>query len=126
MNTTEISVSRLGVTILRPILIGGSLAGTFDLVIALLIAGRDAPLEIAGGLLGKSTEQGGGRNMGSWYGPSLRHRTLCRSGLLPSRPKAGVPEPALVCVRPIFWNWGLPCDELDRSTAQCIAHDGAV
>ena len=49
MNTTEISVSRLGVTILRPILIGGSLAGTFDLVIALLIAGRDAPLEIKGG-----------------------------------------------------------------------------
>ena len=91
MNTTEISVSRLGVTILRPILIGGSLAGTFDLVIA-----------------------------------SLRHRTLCRSGLLPSRLKAGVPEPALVCVRPIFWNWGLPCDELDRSTAKCIAHDGAV
>ena len=73
MNTTEISVSRLGVTILRPILIGGSLAGTFDLVIALLIAGRDAPLEIAGGLLGKSAEQGG---PGTWVVGMVLHYVI--------------------------------------------------
>jgi hypothetical protein len=63
MSTTGISVCPFGVMMLRPILLGGTLAGTFDLAIALLIAGRNAPLEIAGGVLGKSARQG---ELGTW------------------------------------------------------------
>jgi hypothetical protein len=63
MNATGIPVLPFEATMLRPILIGGTLAGTFDLAVALLIAGRNVPRGIAGGLLGKSALQGG---LGIW------------------------------------------------------------
>lgn len=63
MSATENPVSPFGVTMLRAILVGGTLAGTFDLAVALLIAGSNVPRVVAGGLLGKSALQGG---LGMW------------------------------------------------------------
>lgn len=44
---------------LAPILVGGLLAGTFDLITAYITFGARVPLGIAGGLLGRSALQGG-------------------------------------------------------------------
>jgi hypothetical protein len=50
-------------TLLKPILVGGFIAGTLDLIAAFLLFGRRMPLGIAAGLLGRSAFQGGA---GTW------------------------------------------------------------
>jgi hypothetical protein len=49
--------------LLRPILVGGGLAGAFDLISAMITMGVGNPRLIAGGLLGKRALQGGA---GTW------------------------------------------------------------
>lgn len=49
--------------LIRPILVGGALAGTFDLTAAMITMGVGNPRLIAGGLLGKQALQGGA---GTW------------------------------------------------------------
>ena len=58
-----ISAPVLKGNLLRPILVGGALAGTFDLTAAFITFGLGNPRLIAGGLLGKQALQGGA---GTW------------------------------------------------------------
>jgi hypothetical protein len=60
MSTTAISMSTLRTDLLRPILWGGLLAATFDLISAALTFGVGVPRAIAGGLLGRDTAMHGG------------------------------------------------------------------
>ena len=57
------SNSALRTKLLLPILVGGALAGTFDLTSAFITLGLKNPLLIAGGLLGRQAWQGGA---GTW------------------------------------------------------------
>lgn len=63
MTSTLIRASTLRTRLLRPIFIGGALAGTFDLTSAFISFGLGNPRLIAGGLLGKQALQGGA---GTW------------------------------------------------------------
>ena len=54
---TSISIQRTG--ILRPILIGGGIAGTLDMISAFITFGLGVPRNIAAGLLGRQAFQGG-------------------------------------------------------------------
>ena len=56
--------------LLRPILVGGTLAGTFDLTCAMITMGVGNPRLIAGGLLGKQVVRGG---IGTWIFGVLLH-----------------------------------------------------
>jgi hypothetical protein len=59
--------------LLRPILIGGALAGTFDLTCAFITLGMRNPLLIAGGLLGSQARHGGA---GTWILGVLLHYSI--------------------------------------------------
>jgi hypothetical protein len=63
MSSTSFSVTAPTGKLLRPILVGGALAGTFDLISAFITFGLGNPRIIAGGLLGKHAWQGGA---GTW------------------------------------------------------------
>jgi hypothetical protein len=60
---TSSSVAVARASLLRPILVGGALAGTFDLIAAFITFGPGVPRAIAGGLLGRAALQGGA---GTW------------------------------------------------------------
>jgi len=57
-------------SLLRPILAGGALAGTFDMIAAFVTFGPGVPRAIAGGLLGRSAFHGGA---GTWILGFLLH-----------------------------------------------------
>jgi hypothetical protein len=59
MSSASISAPALRRNLLRPILVGGALAGTFDLTAAFITFGLGNPRIIAGGLLGKQAWTGG-------------------------------------------------------------------
>jgi len=63
MSTAASSVLVARASLLRPILVGGVLAGTFDLIAAFITFGPAVPRAIAGGLLGRGAFQGGA---GTW------------------------------------------------------------
>ncbi|HEX6493920.1 MAG TPA: hypothetical protein VF018_00460 [Acidobacteriaceae bacterium] len=63
MSSASIAAPVLKDKLLRPILVGGALAGTFDLISAFITFGLGNPRLIAGGLLGKQAVQGGA---GTW------------------------------------------------------------
>jgi hypothetical protein len=63
MSSAPIAVPASQGKLLRPILVGGALAGTFDLISAFITFGLGNPRIIAGGLLGKQAWQGGA---GTW------------------------------------------------------------
>jgi hypothetical protein len=63
MNTVASSAPVARGNLLRPILVGGALAGTFDLIAAFITFGPGVPRGIAGGLLGRGAFQGGA---GTW------------------------------------------------------------
>ena len=63
MSTTASSVPVARARLLRPILVGGALAGTFDLIAAFITFGPGVPRAIAGGLLGRQAFHGGA---GTW------------------------------------------------------------
>lgn len=60
-NTAVFTTKRT--SLLRPILVGGAIAGTFDLASAFITFGPGNPRLIAGGLLGPSAIHGG---VGTW------------------------------------------------------------
>ena len=64
MDTAASSVPVAGTSLLRPILVGGALAGTFDLTSAFITFGLGVPRGIAGGLLGRQAAIHGGA--GTW------------------------------------------------------------
>jgi hypothetical protein len=59
MTTAAFSVTPQRDNLLRPILVGGAVAGTFDLTSAFFTFGGGAPRGIAGGLLGRQAVQEG-------------------------------------------------------------------
>jgi hypothetical protein len=59
MTTTPITLRLQQSSLLLPILAGGAVAGTFDLIAAFITFGPGSPRAIAGGLLGRSAFQGG-------------------------------------------------------------------
>jgi hypothetical protein len=59
MPTAVSSSACLRTSLLRPILIGGAIAGTLDLISAFMTFGWGVPRAIAGGLLGRQVIQGG-------------------------------------------------------------------
>ena len=59
MPTAAIPIHLRKPKLARPILVGGALAGTFDLIAAFLSIGWAVPRRIAAGLLGPSAIQGG-------------------------------------------------------------------
>ncbi len=63
MGTATSSVPVARANLLRPILVGGALAGTFDLIAAFITFGLGVPRAIAGGLLGREAFHGGA---GTW------------------------------------------------------------
>jgi len=63
MDTAASSVPVARASLLRPILLGGVLAGTFDLIAAFITFGPGVPRAIAGGLLGRGAMHGGA---GTW------------------------------------------------------------
>jgi hypothetical protein len=64
MGTTASPVPGARTSLLRPILVGGALAGTFDLIAAFITFGPGVPRAIAGGLLGRQANHGGA---GTWF-----------------------------------------------------------
>ncbi|HZP04061.1 MAG TPA: hypothetical protein VFB43_04100 [Terracidiphilus sp.] len=73
MNSVAISGSTLRTRLLLPILVGGALAGTFDLTSAFITLGPKNPLLIAGGLLGKQALRGGA---GTWILGVVLHYSI--------------------------------------------------
>jgi hypothetical protein len=73
MSSTSISVSPSTGRLLRPILVGGALAGTFDLISAFITFGLGNPRLIAGGLLGIHALKGGA---GTWILGVILHYTI--------------------------------------------------
>jgi hypothetical protein len=65
--------------LLRPILVGGTLAGTFDLTCAMVTMGVGNPRLIAGGLLGKQAVQGG---LGTWILGVILHYFIAVSAAI--------------------------------------------
>jgi hypothetical protein len=63
MSAVASSVPVTRTSLLRPILVGGAIAGTFDMISAFLTFGPGVPRAIAGGLLGRSAIHGGA---GTW------------------------------------------------------------
>lgn len=63
MSAAATSVPSTRTSLLRPILVGGFLAGTFDLTAAFISFGLGVPRAIAGGLLGRGALHGGA---GTW------------------------------------------------------------
>lgn len=63
MNSSTMPLFEFQSRLIRPILVGGALAGTFDLTAAMITMGVGNPRLIAGGLLGKQALQGGA---GTW------------------------------------------------------------
>ncbi|PWT73145.1 MAG: hypothetical protein C5B46_05845 [Proteobacteria bacterium] len=59
MTTAAFSMTAERPNLLRPILVGGAIAGTFDIVAAFITFGMNSPKAIAGGLLGRQAFQGG-------------------------------------------------------------------
>ncbi len=73
MNTVVAAAPIRRPGVLRPILIGGAIAGTLDLIAAFVTFGWAVPKAIAGGLLGPSAFQGG---VGIWLLGVLLHYTI--------------------------------------------------
>src|SRR5215469_1583508 len=67
------SDSALRTKLLLPILVGGALAGTFDLTSAFITLGPKNPLLIAGGLLGRQALRGGA---GTWILGVILHYSI--------------------------------------------------
>ena len=63
MSSAATSVPATRTNLLRPILVGGALAGTFDLTAAFISFGLGNPRLIAGGLIGRQAIHGGA---GTW------------------------------------------------------------
>lgn len=63
MTTTAFSFAPESTNLIRPILVGGAVAATFDLTSAFFTFGIGAPRGIAGGLLGRQALPGGA---GTW------------------------------------------------------------
>jgi hypothetical protein len=59
MTTTPIALRIQQSNFALPIIVGGTVAGTFDLIAAFITYGPGSPRAIAGGLLGRSAFQGG-------------------------------------------------------------------
>ena len=80
------------------ILVGGLIAGSFDLITAFIVFGRRVPLAIAGGLLGHAAFQGG---TGTYILGVFLHFFVAVSAAavyyLASRRLAFLKEHALVC-----------------------------
>src|SRR5262249_13958705 len=70
MNTAPPSMTIARASQLRPILAGGALAGTFDMIAAFVTFGPGVPVAIAGGLLGRSAFHG---SAGMWILGFLLH-----------------------------------------------------
>jgi len=71
MISTAYSVSAVRVALLRPILIGGAIAGTLDKISGFISFGLTSPQAIAAGLLGRSAAFQGGA--GTWMLGMLLH-----------------------------------------------------
>jgi hypothetical protein len=71
MTTAAFSITSRSTNLLRPILVGGAIAGTFDLTCAFFTFGLGAPRGIAGGLLGRQAVLQGGA--GIWILGFLLH-----------------------------------------------------
>jgi len=84
--------------LLLPIVVGGTIAGTLDLISAFLTFGMGAPRGIAGGLLGRSALQGG---TFTWILGVVLHFTIALSAAtvycLASRKLEFLREHWLVC-----------------------------
>ena len=74
MSTKAISSQVTRTPLLRPILVGGAVAGTFDLTCAFITLGLRNPLVIAGGLLGSQAPAHGGA--GTWILGVILHFTI--------------------------------------------------
>lgn len=59
MTTAAFSMTADKPSPLRPILVGGAIAGTFDITAAFITFGMNSPKAIAGGLIGRQAFQGG-------------------------------------------------------------------
>ena len=59
MTTAAFPIASQSNSLLRPILVGGAVAGTFDLTSAFFTFGGGAPRGVAGGLLGRQAVQEG-------------------------------------------------------------------
>jgi hypothetical protein len=59
MNAVPISATIKRGRLLRPILVGGAVAGSLDLIAAFITYGRNVPCVIAAGLLGRQAIHGG-------------------------------------------------------------------
>lgn len=70
MTTAAFPIASQSNSLLRPILLGGAVAGTFDLTSAFFTFGANAPRGIAGGLLGRQALPGG---IGVWILGFLLH-----------------------------------------------------
>jgi len=80
MNSGAVSVITSRKDLTRPILVGGALAGTFDLTSAFITFGLGNPRLIAGGLLGKPALQGG---TGTWIlGVFLHYFIACSAAAI--------------------------------------------
>lgn len=92
------SDSSLRTRLLLPILVGGALAGTFDLTSAFITLGPKNPLLIAGGLLGRQALRGGA---GTWMLGVVLHYSIAFSAAaiycLSSRRLSFLKEHWLVC-----------------------------
>jgi hypothetical protein len=71
MTTAAFSITPPRAKLLRPILVGGAIAGTLDLTSAFITFGLGAPRGIAGGLLGRQAAVQGGT--GTWILGALLH-----------------------------------------------------
>jgi uncharacterized membrane protein YagU involved in acid resistance len=70
LHFTSHSVATVRIELLRPILVGGAIAGTLDKISGFISFGLRSPLGIAAGLLGLSAFQGGA---GTWIVGLLLH-----------------------------------------------------
>jgi len=77
MSTTAIPSSVARTSLLRPIVVGGAVAGAFDLTCAFITLGLKNPLVIAGGLLGSQAATHGGA--GTWILGVVLHFTIAFS-----------------------------------------------
>jgi hypothetical protein len=71
MNATAYPLSAVRIKLLRPILIGGAIAGTIDKIWGFISFGLRSPQAIAAGLLGRSAAFQGGA--GTWMLGMLLH-----------------------------------------------------
>ena len=98
MSTSTFSAPAARMNLLRPILVGGAAAGTFDLISAFISFGLGNPRLIAGGLIGKQALQGGA---GTWILGVLLHYFIAFSAAaiycLSSRKLQFLREHWLVC-----------------------------